>query len=132
MFCLWRYLFVGIALVTWPKTWPVGIDPCNVGYCFHGNLAKYAADLCHYLDTNLRVEKCVPVINIGLKTSRLVSTLVLEGRHQMRTRDLRYCKELGTCVGFLCMLISKYSLSSRDYFVVLGVITGTELSTQLY
>ena len=80
MSSLWRNLFVGIALMTWPKIWPVGIDHCSVGYCFHGNLAKYAADLCHYLDTNVRAEKCVPAINIGLKTSIITSTLVLEGR----------------------------------------------------
>ena len=69
MSSVWRYLFVGIALMTWPKTWPVGIDHCIACYCFHGNLSTYAADLRHYLDTNVRAEKCVPVINIGLKTS---------------------------------------------------------------
>jgi len=78
---LWRYLFVGIALMTWPKTWPVGINHCSVCYWFHGNLSKYAADLRHYLDTNLRAEKCVPAINVGLKTSRMTSTLILEGRY---------------------------------------------------
>ena len=25
MSSLWRYLFVGIALMTWPKSWPVGM-----------------------------------------------------------------------------------------------------------
>ena len=74
MSSFWRYLFVDIALMTWPKTWPVGIDHCCAGYCLHGNLAKYAADLYHYLDTNLRAEKCVPEINIGLKTSRILYT----------------------------------------------------------
>ena len=53
----WRYLFVGIALMTWPKTWPVGIDHCSVCYCFHGNLSNNAADLHHYLDTYLRADK---------------------------------------------------------------------------
>ena len=78
---LWHYLFVGIAPLTRPKTWPVGIDHCSVCYCFHGSLSKYAANLRHYLDTNLRAEKCVPAINIGLNTSIMISTLLLEGRH---------------------------------------------------
>ena len=60
MSSFWRYQFVGISLMTWPKTWPVGIDHCSVGYCFHGNLSNYAADLRHYLDRKLRAEKCVP------------------------------------------------------------------------
>ena len=69
MSSFWRYLFIGIALMTWPKTWPVGIDHCCVCYCFHGNVSKYAADLRHYLDTNQRAEKYVTAINISLKTS---------------------------------------------------------------
>jgi len=81
MSSLWRYLFVGIALMTWPKTWPVGIDHCSVCYWFHGNLSKYAADLRHYLDTNLRAEKCVPAKHVGLKTLRMTYTLAFEGRH---------------------------------------------------
>ena len=76
MSSLRRYLFVGITLMTWPMTWPVDIDHCSVS-----NLAKYAADFCHYLDTNLRAEKCVPATDIGLKTSRIKSTLVSEGRN---------------------------------------------------
>ena len=59
MSILWRYLFFGIALMAWPKTWPVGSDHCSVCYCFHGNLSKYDACLRHYLDTHLRAEKCV-------------------------------------------------------------------------
>ena len=59
MSSFWRYLFVGIVLRAWPKTWPVGIDHCSVCYCFHGNLSKYGAGLRHYLDKNLRAEKCV-------------------------------------------------------------------------
>ena len=65
----WRYQFVGIALMARLKTWPVGIDHCSVCDCFHGNVSKYEADLRNYLDTNLRAEKCVTVINIGLKSS---------------------------------------------------------------
>ena len=65
----WRYLFVGIALMARLKTWPVGIDHCSVCHCFHGNVSKYEADLRNYLDTNLRAEKCVIAINIGLKSS---------------------------------------------------------------
>ena len=59
MSSFWRYLFFGIALMAWPKTWPVGSDHCSVCYCFHGNLSKYDASLHHYLDTHLRAEKCV-------------------------------------------------------------------------
>ena len=59
LFSCWRYLFVGIALMAWPKTWPVGIDHCSVCYCFHDNLSKYDAGPRHYLDRNLRAEKCV-------------------------------------------------------------------------
>jgi len=77
----WRYLFVGIALMTWPNTGHVGIDHCSVCYCLPGNFSKYAADLRHYVDTNLRAEKCVPALTIGLKTSTMIATLVLEGRH---------------------------------------------------
>ena len=40
----------------------------------------------------------------------------------MRTLELHYCKERGTCVGCLGMLIPKYAVSSRDECVVLGVI----------
>ena len=65
----WRYLFVGIALVAFPKTWPVGIDHCSVCDCFHSNVSKYEADLRYYLGTNLCAEKCVIAINIGLKSS---------------------------------------------------------------
>ena len=50
----------------------------------------------------------------------------------MRTLELHYCKERGTCVGSLCMLIPKYAVSSRDECVVLGVMTVKESSTQLY
>jgi len=46
----WLYLFVGIALLTCSKTWPVGIDHCSVCYYFHGNVSTYAADLLQYLD----------------------------------------------------------------------------------
>jgi len=72
----WSYLIVGIAHMTWPNTWNVGIDHCSVCYCLPGNFSKYAADLRHYVDTNLRAEKCVPALNIGLKTSRMIATLV--------------------------------------------------------
>ena len=65
----WRYLFVGIALMALPKTWPVGIDDCSVCDCFHGNVSKYEAGLRYYLGTNFRAEKCVIAINIGLKSS---------------------------------------------------------------
>ena len=65
----WRYLFVGIALMALPKTWPVGIDHCCVCDCFHSNVSKYEADLRYYLGTNLCAEKCVIAINIGLKSS---------------------------------------------------------------
>ena len=69
-----RYLFVSIALMAWPKAWPVGIDHCSVCDCFHGKVSNNEAGLCHYLDTNLRAEKCVTAINIGLKTSNDIYT----------------------------------------------------------
>ena len=50
----------------------------------------------------------------------------------MRTLELHYCKERGTCVGCFCMLIPKYAVSSRDECVVLGVMTVNESSTLLY
>ena len=50
----------------------------------------------------------------------------------MRTLELHYCKERGTCVGWLCMLIPKYVVSSREECVVLTVMTVNESSTQLY
>ena len=100
--------------MTWPKPWPLGIDYCSVCYCFHGNLSNYAADLRHYLVINLRAEKCVSAINIGLKTSNDLYTCLRRKTYLMRTRELHYCKELGTCVGCVCMLISKYAVSSRD------------------
>ena len=52
-----------------PKTWPVCIDHCSVCDCFHGYVSKYEAGLRNYLGTNLRPEKCVIAINIGLKSS---------------------------------------------------------------
>ena len=42
---LWRYLFVDIALMTRPKTWPVGIGHCSVCYCFHCNVPTYMQPL---------------------------------------------------------------------------------------
>ena len=96
MSSLWRYLFVGIALMTLPKTWPVGIGHCSVCYCFNGILSKYAADLRHYLDTNLRAEKCVPAINIGLKPSRMIA----ERRH-IKCVPVSYTIAR---IGHLCML----------------------------
>ena len=63
----WRYLFVGIALMALPMTWLVGIAHCSVCDCFHGNVSKYEAGLRYYLGTNLRAEKCVIALNIGLK-----------------------------------------------------------------
>ena len=128
----WRCLFVGISLLTWPKTWPVGIDHCSVCYCFHGKVSKYAADLRHCLETNLSAEKCVTAINICLARSNYVYTCLRRKTYQMRTRELHYCKELGTCVGCLCMLTPKYAVCSRDECVVFGVITGKESSTKLY
>ena len=50
MSSFWRYLFIGIALLTCSKTWPVGIDLCSICYYFHGNVSPDAADLLHYLD----------------------------------------------------------------------------------
>ena len=38
MSCFWRYLFVGIALMVWPRTsWPVGSYHCIACYWLHGN-----------------------------------------------------------------------------------------------
>ena len=81
----------------WPKSWPVDIDHYSVCYCFHGNVSKYAADYRHCLDTNLCGEKCVTAINIGLKTSNDLYTCLRRKTYQMRTRELHYCKELGSC-----------------------------------
>ena len=132
MSSFWRYLFVGIALTTWPKSWPVGTDHCSICYCFQGNVSTYAFDLRHYLDTNLRAEKCVTAIHIGLKTSNDLYTCLRRNTCQMRTLQLHYCNEWGTCVGCLCMLIPKYAVSSRVECVLLGVMTFKESSTQLY
>ena len=65
----WRYLFVGIALMARLNPWPVGIDHCSMYDSLHGNVSKYEAGLRNYLDTNLRANKCVIAINIGLKSS---------------------------------------------------------------
>ena len=118
--------------MTWPKSWPVGTDHCSICYCFQGNVSTYAFELRHYLDTNLRAEICVTAINMGLKTSTFLYTCLWRKTCQMRTLELHYCKERGTCVGCLCMLIPKYAVSSRDECVVLGVMTVKESSTQLY
>ena len=74
MSSLWCYLLVGIALITWPKSWPVGTDHCSICYCFQGNASTYTFDLRHYLDTNLRAEKCVTAINMALKISNDLNT----------------------------------------------------------
>ena len=125
-------LSAGMALKTWPKSWPVGTDHCSICYCFQGNIPTYAFDLRHYLDTNLRAEKRVTAGNIGLKTSNDLYTCLRRKTCQMRTLELHYCKEWGTCVGWLWMLIPKYAVSSRDESVVLAVMTVKESSTQLY
>ena len=40
MSSFWRYLFVGISLMTWPNTWPVGIDHCSGAQsCIRANKA---------------------------------------------------------------------------------------------
>ena len=132
MSCLWRYLFVGIALMTWPKSLPVGTDHCRIWYCFQGNVSTYAFELRHYLDTNPRAEIYVTAINMGLKTSNDLYTCLWRKTCQMRTLELHYCKERGTCIGCLCMLIPKYAVSSRDECVVLAAMTVKESSTQLY
>ena len=69
--------------MTWPKTWPVGIDHCSVCYCFHCNVSTYmyAAALPHYLDTNVRAEKRVTAINIALKTSNDSSNMAFVSVH---------------------------------------------------
>ena len=94
-------LSAGMALKTWPKSWPVGTDHCSICYCFQGNIPTYAFDLRHYLDTNLRAEKRVTAGNIGLKTSNDLYTCLRRKTCQMRTLELHYCKEWGTCVGWL-------------------------------
>ena len=93
MSSFWRYLFVCIALMTWPKSWPVGTDHCSICYCCQGNVSTYAFDLRHYLDRNLRAEKCVTAINIRLKTSNDLYTCFRRKTCQMRTLELHYCKE---------------------------------------
>ena len=90
MSSFWRYLFVGIALMTWPKSWPVGTDHCSICYCFQGNVSTYAFDLHHDLDRNMRAEKCVTAINIRLKTSNELYTSFRRKTCQMRTLELHY------------------------------------------
>ena len=93
IFSFSRYLFVGIALKTWPKSWPVDTDHCSICYCFQGNIPTYVFDLRHYLDTNLHAEKRVTAINIGLKTSSDLYTCLRRKTCQMHTLELHYCKE---------------------------------------
>ena len=63
----------------------------------------------------MRAEKRVTAINIRLKTSNDLYTCFRRETNQMRTRALNICKELGTCVGCLCMLFPKYAaVSNRD------------------
>ena len=52
-------------------------------------------------------------VNIGLKTSNDLYTCFRTKTNQMGTRGLQFCKELGTCVGCLFMLIPQYAVSSR-------------------
>ena len=75
---------------------------------------------------------CVTAIHMGLKTSNDLYTCLWRKTCQMRTLELHYCKERGTCIGCLRMLIPKYAVSSRDECVVLAVMTVKESSTQLY
>ena len=79
----WRYLYVGMALMARPKTWPIGIDHCSVCDCFYGNVSKYEAGLRYYLDTNLRAEKRVIATNIGLKSSNDLDTSFRSKANQM-------------------------------------------------
>ena len=63
----------------------------------------------------MRAGKHVTAINIGLKTSSDLYPSFRRETYQMRTSALNYCKELGMCVGCLCMLIPKYAaVSNRD------------------
>jgi hypothetical protein len=106
----WRYLFVGRALMAWPNTWTVGIYLCSVCNCFHGNVSKYEAGLRYTLDKKLRAEKCVIAINIGLKSSNNLYTCFRRKANQMWPRELNNCKELGTWVGCLSMLLANLNM----------------------
>ena len=74
--------------MTRPKSWPVGTDHCSICYCFQSNVSTYAFDLRQYLNTNLRAEKCVTAIDIGLKTSNDLFTCFRRKTCQMRTLEL--------------------------------------------
>ena len=88
---------------------------CIVCYFSHCNVSTYAAALPQYLGTNVRAEKRVTAVNIGLKTSNDLYTCFRRETYPMRTRALNYCTELGTCVWCLCMLFPKYAaVSNRD------------------
>jgi len=114
MSSLWRYLFVGIADMTWPKTWPVGIDHCSQGYCFDGNFCEICS---RPLSLPRYKYACREVCACNKHWSETITndiyTCLRRKTYQMRTRDLHYCKELGTCVGCLRVLISKYAVSSQ-------------------
>ena len=58
MSSFWRYLFVGIALIVWPRTWPVGSYHCirTLLIAWQWAMPQKEADLRHYLHTSVLAE----------------------------------------------------------------------------
>ena len=54
----WLYLFVGIALMVWPRTWPVGSYHCirTLLSAWQWAMPQKEADLRHYLLTSMLAE----------------------------------------------------------------------------
>ena len=58
----WRYLFVGIALTVWPRTWPVGSYHCVARYWLHGNgqcLKRKRISVTTYIQVCLASDVCL-------------------------------------------------------------------------
>ena len=126
MSSFWRYLFVGIALMVWPTTWPVGSYHCIARYWLHGYaqcLKRKRISVTTYIQVCMPSNVCLQSIYV-LKY-RLISTLVSEEDKPIVYSWLTLQQSAWPTVAFACCSLS-ILFPSRDQSVVFGVMTDRE------
>ena len=94
----WRYLFVRIALMAWPRTWPVGSYHCIACYWLHGNGQCLKRKP---ISVTSQIQVCLPskvMCDCNKYWSRNIDWslhLFQKKIHQLCTRDLHYNKAPG-------------------------------------
>jgi hypothetical protein len=107
MSSFWRYLFVGIALMVWPRTWPVGSYHCIARYWLHGYaqcLKRKRISVTTYIQVFLPSNVCLQSIYV-LKY-RLISTLVSEEDKPIVYSWLTLQQSAWPTVAFACCSLS--------------------------